>query len=44
MVKEGDANEAVFLMQLVEDRNRAITSYYEFMVQLQRSVAAKTSK
>jgi len=44
VVREGDLNEAVFLIQLIEDRNRAITSYYEFMVQLQRSVAAKTSK
>jgi len=41
VIREGDVTEAVFLVQLVEDRNRAITSYYEFMVQLQRSVAAK---
>jgi protein transport protein SEC24 len=42
VIREGDPAEPVFLINLIEDRNRAITSYYEFMVQLQRSVAAKT--
>jgi len=44
IIKEGDANEIQFLVQLIEDRNRSITSYYEFMVQLQRSVASKSNK
>jgi len=43
IIREGDRNEANFLLYLIEDRSRNITSYAEFMVQLQRSVTSKSS-
>lgn len=36
--------EAVFTSALVEDRSRNVTSYNDFITQLQRSVQSKSSK
>jgi len=33
-----------FFSALVEDRTRGVSSYYEFLLQLQKQVAAKVSK
>lgn len=44
VVREGDPAEYQFTLALVEDRTRSVSSYFEFMTQLQRSVQSKSSR
>jgi len=44
IIREGDPLETLFTFSLIEDRTRSVTSYFDFMNQLQRSVQNKSSK
>eukprot|EP01125_Pyxidicula_operculata_P014797 TRINITY_DN4973_c0_g1_i1.p1 TRINITY_DN4973_c0_g1~~TRINITY_DN4973_c0_g1_i1.p1 ORF type:complete len:818 (-),score=253.42 TRINITY_DN4973_c0_g1_i1:19-2472(-) len=43
IIKEGSGGDIYFFSHFIEDRTNTVYSYYEFLVQLQRTVSTKSS-
>lgn len=44
VLRDGEPSAARFLSHFIEDRSKTLYSYYEFLVHLQKQVAAKFTR